>query len=92
VFPAATDSRYVRGAGIPAIGFSPMNHTPVLLHDHDEYLNENVRIQRIYAHRLCCCMPLMRRINPTQIFLKGCETMKSIVERLANLEKHHLDK
>ena len=24
--------------GIPAIGFSPMNNTPILLHDHDEFL------------------------------------------------------
>lgn len=23
---------------IPAIGFSPMNRVPILLHDHDEYL------------------------------------------------------
>ena len=43
IFPAATDSRYFRLKGIPAIGFSPMANTPVLLHDHDEYLNENVR-------------------------------------------------
>ena len=28
--------------GIPALGFSPMNNTPVLLHDHDEFLNENI--------------------------------------------------
>ncbi|XP_017026519.1 aminoacylase-1-like [Drosophila kikkawai] len=38
VFPGGTDSRYIRHAGIPALGFSPMNHTPVLLHDHDEFL------------------------------------------------------
>ncbi len=38
IFPAATDSRYLRVAGYPAFGFSPMNNTPVLLHDHDEYL------------------------------------------------------
>ncbi|KAI8908730.1 hypothetical protein DFJ77DRAFT_473113 [Powellomyces hirtus] len=42
IFPAATDSRYVREIGIPAFGISPMNQTPVLLHDHDEYLNEKV--------------------------------------------------
>lgn len=28
--------------GIPAIGFSPMNRTPILLHDHNEFLNEQV--------------------------------------------------
>ncbi|XP_065214154.1 aminoacylase-1-like [Planococcus citri] len=42
VFPGGTDCRYVRELGIPAFGFSPMNNTPVLLHDHDEFLNENV--------------------------------------------------
>ncbi|XP_069500110.1 aminoacylase-1 [Ambystoma mexicanum] len=42
IFPAATDSRYIREAGVPAIGFSPMNRTPILLHDHNEYLNEQV--------------------------------------------------
>ncbi|XP_049805798.1 aminoacylase-1A-like [Schistocerca nitens] len=47
IFPAATDSRYIRGIGLPALGFSPMNHTPVLLHDHDEYLNESIFLKGI---------------------------------------------
>jgi aminoacylase len=47
IFPAATDARYVRSLGIPALGISPMRHTPVLLHDHDEYLNENVFLDGI---------------------------------------------
>lgn len=38
IFPAATDSRFLRSAGVPCFGFSPMRHTPVLLHDHDERL------------------------------------------------------
>ncbi|XP_049867876.1 aminoacylase-1-like [Pectinophora gossypiella] len=42
IFPGGTDSRYVRGVGIPAIGFSPMNNTPVLLHDHDEFLKADI--------------------------------------------------
>ncbi|XP_053324680.1 aminoacylase-1 [Spea bombifrons] len=50
IFPAATDSRYVRAAGYPAFGFSPMNHTPILLHDHDEYLNEEVFLQGIHIY------------------------------------------
>ncbi|ELT90864.1 hypothetical protein CAPTEDRAFT_184037 [Capitella teleta] len=47
IFPAATDSRYLRAEGIPAIGFSPMNKTPILLHDHNEYLNEGVFLRGI---------------------------------------------
>ncbi|XP_044531179.1 aminoacylase-1A-like isoform X3 [Gracilinanus agilis] len=47
IFPAATDSRYLRAAGVPALGFSPMNLTPVLLHDHNEFLNEAVFLRGI---------------------------------------------
>ena len=47
IFPAGTDSRYLRELGIPAIGFSPMNNTPILLHDHNEFLNENVFLDGI---------------------------------------------
>uniref|UniRef100_A0A3B5L7K1 N-acyl-aliphatic-L-amino acid amidohydrolase n=1 Tax=Xiphophorus couchianus TaxID=32473 RepID=A0A3B5L7K1_9TELE len=47
IFPAATDSRFIRAVGIPAIGFSPMNRTPILLHDHNEHLNELVFLNGI---------------------------------------------
>lgn len=45
--PGATDARFLRNIGISAFGFSPMNNTPVLLHDNDEYLNENVFLRGI---------------------------------------------
>ncbi|XP_032514864.2 aminoacylase-1-like [Danaus plexippus] len=47
IFPGGTDSRYVRKVGIPAIGFSPMNRTPVLLHDHNEFLDANIFLKGI---------------------------------------------
>ena len=47
IFPAGTDSRYLRQIGLPAIGFSPMPNTPVLLHDHNEFLNEQVFLKGI---------------------------------------------
>uniref|UniRef100_A0AAQ5Z1A7 N-acyl-aliphatic-L-amino acid amidohydrolase n=1 Tax=Amphiprion ocellaris TaxID=80972 RepID=A0AAQ5Z1A7_AMPOC len=50
IFPAATDSRFIRAVGIPAIGFSPMNRTPILLHDHNEYLNEQVFLKGIIVY------------------------------------------
>ncbi len=40
IFPAATDARYFRNMGLPAFGFSPMANTPILLHDHNEFLNQ----------------------------------------------------
>ena len=45
IFPAATDSRYIRREGIHAFGLSPFRNTPVLLHDHDEFLNKNVFLE-----------------------------------------------
>ena len=47
IFPAATDSRFIREVGIPAFGFSPMPNTPILLHDHNEFLNENIFLKGI---------------------------------------------
>lgn len=52
VFPAATDSRFLRALGIRAIGFSPMRSSPVLLHEHDEYLNIDIYYEgcEVYIH------------------------------------------
>ncbi|KAL0277548.1 UNVERIFIED_CONTAM: hypothetical protein PYX00_004793 [Menopon gallinae] len=47
VFPGATDSRYCREVGIPVVGFSPINSTPVLLHANDEFLNKGVFLKGI---------------------------------------------
>lgn len=47
VFPAGTDSRYLRIAGYPSIGFSPIINTPILLHDHNEYLPRDVFLHGI---------------------------------------------
>ena len=52
IFPAATDSRYLREIGVPAIGISPIKQTKVLLHDHDEYLNRSVFIDGISWYEL----------------------------------------
>lgn len=51
VFPAGTDAAYIRQRLIPAIGFSPMINTPVLLHDHDEYLQADVYLKGIQIYR-----------------------------------------
>ncbi|XP_033327279.2 aminoacylase-1 [Megalopta genalis] len=50
IFPGGTDSRYVRKVGIPAIGFSPMNKTTILLHDNDEYLNKDIFLRGIQIY------------------------------------------
>jgi aminoacylase len=41
----------LRSVGIPAIGFSPMNNTPVLLHDHDEFLQADVYLEGIEIYK-----------------------------------------
>ncbi|XP_021907049.1 aminoacylase-1 [Carica papaya] len=47
IFPASTDARYFRKLGLPAIGFSPMTNTPILLHDHNEFLNQEEYLKGI---------------------------------------------
>ncbi|KAJ3677663.1 hypothetical protein LUZ60_003387 [Juncus effusus] len=47
IFPASTDARYFRELGIPAFGFSPMANTPVLLHDHNEFLSREEYVKGI---------------------------------------------
>ncbi|KAJ1939560.1 adenylate cyclase [Linderina macrospora] len=41
IFPAATDSRYLRRAGVPALGVTPLANAPILLHDHNEFVTRN---------------------------------------------------
>lgn len=45
VFPAATDSRFLRALGVRAFGFSPMRNSPILLHEHDEYISLDVYLE-----------------------------------------------
>lgn len=33
--------------GIPALGFSPLNKTPILLHDNDEFVSADVYLRGI---------------------------------------------
>ncbi|XP_037732142.1 aminoacylase-1 [Drosophila subpulchrella] len=51
VFPGATDSYYLRRVGVPALGFSPINNTPMLLHNHDEYLRADTYLHGIQVYR-----------------------------------------
>lgn len=36
ILASTTDARFMRQMGIPALGFSPMANTPILLHEHNE--------------------------------------------------------
>jgi len=47
-------------AGIPALGFSPMPHTPILLHDHNEFLNKEVFLKGIAAYE--CLLPALASV------------------------------
>ncbi|BFZ08613.1 hypothetical protein BsWGS_11652 [Bradybaena similaris] len=61
IFPAGTDSRYFRKSGADMIGFSPMNNTPILLHDHNEYLNEKVFIRGVDIY--CKIIPALANLE-----------------------------
>ena len=50
VFPAATDSRFLRELGVKAFGFSPMRNTEIMLHENDEYLEESVFVEGVEVY------------------------------------------
>lgn len=51
VFVGGTDGQYLREIGLPCIGFSPMNNTPTLMHDHNEYLKADVYLRGIEIYK-----------------------------------------
>ncbi|KAG8077083.1 hypothetical protein GUJ93_ZPchr0006g45786 [Zizania palustris] len=52
ILSSSVDSRFVRQLGIPALGFSPMTNTPILLHDNNEFLEDKVFLRgiKVYEH------------------------------------------
>lgn len=42
-----TDIRYIRELEIPALGFTPINETDVMLHGDDEYIPKDKLLQGI---------------------------------------------
>ncbi|PVU97428.1 hypothetical protein BB561_000538 [Smittium simulii] len=47
ISPGITDARYVRKAGVPAVGLNPVTNIPLLAHDHNEYIRESDFISSI---------------------------------------------
>lgn len=49
IFPAGTSGDCLRDPpyALPVYGFSPLPRTPLLLHDHDEYLNNNTLVEGV---------------------------------------------
>ena len=54
-------SSYLPQAGIDMLGFSPMNNTPILLHDHDERLNEQIFLRGIDIY--CSIIPALANLQ-----------------------------
>ena len=47
IFPAGTDSRFLRQLGLPAFGFSPMAGSEIMLHEHNEYIDTEVFLKGV---------------------------------------------
>ena len=52
IFPAGTDSRFLREIGIPAYGFSPLAKSRILLHEHNEYIDRSVFLRGIRTYEV----------------------------------------
>ncbi|KAJ8551207.1 hypothetical protein K7X08_000577 [Anisodus acutangulus] len=53
ILASTTDARFMRRLGIPTFGFSPMKNTPILLHDHNEFLKDTVYLEGIKHLKTC---------------------------------------
>ncbi|CAA6664941.1 unnamed protein product [Spirodela intermedia] len=51
ILSSTTDARFMRQMGIPSLGFSPMANTPILLHEHNEFLQDAVFLKGIEVYR-----------------------------------------
>ncbi len=79
IFPAATDSRMIRELGINAFGFSPMRRSPILLHEHNEYIDESVFIEGVGVYekllpRLADAEPFVAPSSPEECATKKLKT------------------
>lgn len=50
ILASTTDARYLRQRGVPVLGFSPMLSTPILLHEHNEFLKDTVYLNGIKVY------------------------------------------
>ncbi|KAJ7006664.1 aminoacylase-1-like [Populus alba x Populus x berolinensis] len=52
ILRSTTDARFMRQLGIPTFGFSPMTNTPILSHDHNEFLKDTIFLKgiEVYEH------------------------------------------
>ncbi|MQL99228.1 hypothetical protein Taro_031954 [Colocasia esculenta] len=50
ILSSTTDARFMRIMGIPTLGFSPMANTPILLHEHNEFLKDTVFLKGIRVY------------------------------------------
>ncbi|MFS7941548.1 putative N-acyl-aliphatic-L-amino acid amidohydrolase [Helianthus anomalus] len=50
ILASTTDAKYMRVRGIPSLGFSPMKNTPILLHEHNEFLKDAVFLEGIKVY------------------------------------------
>lgn len=66
IFPAGTDSRFLRAMGIQAIGFSPMARTPTLLHEHNEALAVSTFLRGIEVYEKVISKLADTPLQPTE--------------------------
>mmetsp|Transcript_7286 Transcript_7286/g.11084 ORF Transcript_7286/g.11084 Transcript_7286/m.11084 type:complete len:422 (-) Transcript_7286:71-1336(-) len=67
IFPAGTDGRYMRDAGLPVYGFSPMRNTKIMLHDHNEAIGCKTYLEGIAVYEKL--IPALANLVPTCEFI-----------------------
>lgn len=86
ILPSTTDARYIRELGIPALGFSPMTNTPILLHEHNEVWH--IFCWSAFIAILPFSFPkLLLQFLKDTVYLRGIEVYESVISTLSSFEE-----
>lgn len=87
ILASTTDARFIRQFGIPALGFSPMANTPILLHEHNEVQFWIHILSYFSAFILWFFFPMicgsMQHLKDT-VFLRGIKVYEHVITALSS--------
>lgn len=87
ILSSTTDSRFIRQLGIPALGFSPMTNTPILLHDNNEVNHLGLLLFNLgYNVMLKLRDVLNSQFLEDKVFLRGIKVYEHIIRALSSFK------
>jgi aminoacylase len=86
ILSSTTDSRFVRQLGIPALGFSPMINTPILLHDNNEVTDPGLISNFLVLNAMPLSVTLTLQFLEDKVFLNGIKVYEHVIRALTSFK------